>query len=422
MFFDIRAAKLLAPGQHVNVEGCPGLKLEASASRKSWTYRYKSPLTGQMKQAKIGQWPDMPPQQAVAAWDAMRQQRADGIDLKAAKRERLEAARAAALAKVYTVRTLVKEYIDGHVETSRKEEGAQAARRRLERLLDEEPNFADSEPVAVTRAVCYDILDARKATPTATQKLRSELGSAWDRALDAGRLPEGTPNHWSKVMQGKLKSKGKIIGGQHVGRQRRTLHEQEIATLFGWLPVAHQTAQDAATMYLWTGARGVEIFGMRPQHITEERDGWWWTVPKAATKNARFEDAVDLRVPLVGRALAVVKRRLKAVGKDGWMFPASDGGPYLQHDFSTFVYDVTTPERKKYLGAKCPVRGWSPHNLRRTARTLLASLGCPEDVGEAVVGHMPKEIVATYNAYSYDRERREWLTKLSRHLDSLMPR
>ena len=35
---------------------------------------------------------------------------------------------------------------------------------------------------------------------------------------------------------------------------------------------------------------------------------------------------------------------------------------------------------------------------------------------------MPKEIVATYNAYSYDKERREWLTKLSRHLDSLMPR
>ncbi len=158
---------------------------------------------------------------------------------------------------------------------------------------------------------------------------------------------------------------------------------------------------------------------MRPEHVTKEKDGWWWTVPKAQTKNARFADAVDLRVPLVGRALDVVKRRLKEVGKDGWIFPAGEGGPYLQHDFSTFIYDVTTPGRKKYAEAKCPVRGWTPHNLRRTARTLLASLGCPDDIGEAVVGHMPKEIVATYNAYTYDKERREWLTKLSRHLEAL---
>jgi len=40
-------------------------------------------------------------------------------------------------------------------------------------------------------------------------------------------------------------------------------------------------------------------------------------VPKEATTNARFEEAVDLRVPLVGRALKIVQRRLKAVGKSG---------------------------------------------------------------------------------------------------------
>ena len=38
---------------------------------------------------------------------------------------------------------------------------------------------------------------------------------------------------------------------------------------------------------------------------------------------------------------------------------------------------------------------------------------------EAIVGHMPKDIVATYNAHTYDAERLEWLAKLDRHLEWL---
>ena len=46
MFFDVRAAKLLKPGEHLAVEGCEGLRLVASASKQTWAYRYKSPATG----------------------------------------------------------------------------------------------------------------------------------------------------------------------------------------------------------------------------------------------------------------------------------------------------------------------------------------------------------------------------------------
>ena len=36
-------------------------------------------------------------------------------------------------------------------------------------------------------------------------------------------------------MQGKLKSKGKVMGGKHVGQSRRALRNEEIAALLGWL-------------------------------------------------------------------------------------------------------------------------------------------------------------------------------------------
>jgi hypothetical protein len=49
------------------------------------------------------------------------------------------------------VRKLVQEYITGHIEEERKEASATAARRTLERLLDEEAKFAEAAAVSVSR-------------------------------------------------------------------------------------------------------------------------------------------------------------------------------------------------------------------------------------------------------------------------------
>ena len=62
---------------------------------------------------------------------------------------------------------------------------------------------------------------------------------------------------------------------------------------------------------------------------------------------------------------------------------------------------------------------WTPHDLRRTGRTLLASLGCPAEIAEAILGHLPPGIQSVYNLHSYDAERRRWLTRLARRLETL---
>jgi integrase len=64
---------------------------------------------------------------------------------------------------------------------------------------------------------------------------------------------------------------------------------------------------------------------------------------------------------------------------------------------------------------------WTPHDLRRTVRTTLAALGCPDVVGEAVLGHAPAGIVGVYNRHAYDAERRHWLTRLAQHWETLAP-
>jgi integrase len=168
-------------------------------------------------------------------------------------------------------------------------------------------------------------------------------------------------------------------------------------------------------MYLWTGTRGSEIMSIERGEISEEADGLWWTIPKTKTKNARHALATDMRGPLVGRAELLVRRRMEV--HERYLFPARAAGQAMpQKAVQTMVYyhqpySATTPESTR---PRLTVSHWAPHDLRRTVRTMLAALGCPNDVAESVLGHMQPGV---YNRHQYDRERREWITRLSDHLE-----
>jgi len=425
MYFDARTAKLLPPGAHMVIDGCPGLRLVATQSLKTWTYRYKD-NAGRMKQVRIGQWPTMPVHAAATAWQALRDQRESGLDPSAERKAARQAAKVD-LPTVYTVRRLVQDFEDGHLRQSRKIKGFEAAENMFNRIFESNPEFADKPAEAVNRADAFEVLESRKATPTSAQKLRSLLGSAWDYALDSGRLTGDTPNWWRQVQRGRLKSKGKIIGGEHQGQTRRVLHPDEISQLLAWIPNMHATGRDLVLMHLWTATRGAEILSMQRDHITQTGEQWWWTVPKSLTKNANVPQAVDLRVPLFGQALAVVQRRMASIGPSGLMWEDAKGKAYSQNDFSTYIYNLQpySPKvtgRQSISGLVLPVTHWTPHNLRRTASTTLSSLGCIKEYREAILGHVQPGVEGIYNAYSYDAERVEWLKKLSDRMQSLMPK
>jgi integrase len=411
MFFDARAAKLLTPGSHLVIPGCPGLRLVATATTRAWVYRFKD-SAGLMKQTKIGLWPAMPAASAAAKWQALRDARASGEDVQAIQRPK-------PTPKTYAVADLVNDYITGHVRERRGEAGALASERALLRFLAESHVLARKQAASVTRADCFDALDARKATPTAAMHLRALLGAAWDYALDSGRLTEA-PNWWRLVMRGRLKSKGKIVGGVHLGTAKRVLTIAEVRELLAWLPNMHSLGRDVTLLYLMTCCRGGEIVRMRPEHIKREGAVWWWTIPASLTKNAGNPRAVDHRVPLLGRALEVVQRRVGGVGESGWLFWTERGGQYTQNDFSTYLYSLHPDSAKSRArqgeGLALPVLGWTAHDLRRTGRTLLAEMGCPQEVAEAILGHLPSVIVGTYNRSSYDAQRVEWLGRLSQAL------
>ncbi|MGY6275113.1 hypothetical protein [Methylomonas sp. MgM2] len=78
--------------------------------------------------------------------------------------------------------------------------------------------------------------------------------------------------------------------------------------------------------------------------------------------------------------------------------------------------------RPEQARPRLTVAHWAPHDLRRTSRTLLAKLGCPDAVGETIIGHMLPGVVGTYNRHQYDDEKSFWLFNLSEHLELLAKR
>src|SRR6202035_4454516 len=123
--FDARTAKMLQAGEHIVIDGSPGLRLEATKSRRTWTYRFKSPIDGRMRQTKIGEWPAMSAAAATAQWEILRAMRDSGRDPAIEKRgEHQSRTSMVPQGGVYTVSRLCADYLAGHVERHRKTKSA----------------------------------------------------------------------------------------------------------------------------------------------------------------------------------------------------------------------------------------------------------------------------------------------------------
>jgi hypothetical protein len=65
------------------------------------------------------------------------------------------------------------------------------------------------------------------------------------------------------------------------------------------------------------------------------------------------------------------------------------------------------------------VHDWNPHDLRRTAATLIARLGVPRFIIERVLNHRDSSVGGIYDRYSYANERKDAVTKLGVRVNSL---
>lgn len=410
--FDARSAKAMKPGENLAFREHPGLRLVASATRKAWTYRYSHPETGKQKQTGLGLWPALGFGEAVAAWEKARGTRSKGVDVGGEKKAEARAvrARAEAVAKRerHTWAFIVERYLTEMVEQNRKAKGAAESRRMLERAIQPLAGVTAND---TTKAQARDMIVAVATTARRVAAMtRQELRACWAYAADQGWV-DGDRNPFA----------GRNLGGQFKATTReRALSVGEIGALLRWMhePKAYsRTVADALELVLRTGLRSGEVCGIHSRELVE-RDGILWL----DISGGRMKGSKPHSAPLVGRAKAIVLARMPAEG--GYLFArrGEDDRPIEQKVLGVEVYAHSGRSKAAaYAGKRlCPVKDWAPHDLRRTARTLLGELGCPFEIGEAILAHALPGVAKVYNRAAYEPQRVEWLSKLGDQLDALV--
>ena len=61
---------------------------------------------------------------------------------------------------------------------------------------------------------------------------------------------------------------------------------------------------------------------------------------------------------------------------------------------------------RRRLDAACGVTGWTLHDLRRTARSLLSRAGIASDIAEICLGHVLPGVRGVYDRHEYHEEKK----------------
>lgn len=181
-------------------------------------------------------------------------------------------------------------------------------------------------------------------------------------------------------------------------RRKRFLNNDEIRTL--WRATAVEGPFAACVRFLLlTGARRNEAANLRWSEI----NGSAWLLPAARHKNKR----VDLLRPLSAAALAIVNEQPR-IGSSPYVFTTTGAKP------------VAFGGVARNFNKTCGIKDWRIHDLRRTARTLLAHAKIDTDIAEKCLGHLPSGIRDTYDQHKYQHEMAHAFEALAAEIDRII--
>jgi len=195
----------------------------------------------------------------------------------------------------------------------------------------------------------------------------------------------------------------------------RVLSEAEIRQLHALLPTAKMInkAEAAIWICLSTCCRIGELTAARWEHIDFEAGTWFLPETKNSRPHTIFLSAVARSYfeDLQEYAAAVAKEKEQPLSP--WVLPARHHeGSVCPKSLAKQIGDRQRPGMKPMLGRSphvdalvLPGGKWTPHDLRRTGATMMASLGVRPDVIEHCLNHVePNRVKRIYQRYSYEPE------------------
>lgn len=229
--------------------------------------------------------------------------------------------------------------------------------------------------------------------------------------------------------------------------RERNLSAEEVKAFFTGIDHAAISLEikNILKLILITGQRPGEVTSM---HASEINGKWWEFTPKE-TKITK-EIPRKQRIYLTDTALSLIG---DTKGK-GYIFPSAvlkldeAGEPIdtciteraashslrrnlLTHEVkskpATWKKAISTAKNKSKrkpfiipVEKKLDIVKFTPHDLRRTCATLISEIGFSDEVVDAILAHLKKGEIRTYNKNKYDKEKQAAMQAWERKLNSIL--
>jgi len=367
----------------VSDPGCKGLRVVVQPTgARGFLIRYRRPDIGTSAKLTLGPWRQDPPKgekedpvigrpitlagARKLATDALHKLKQD-VDPGAAK---LEAKRATKAAKADTLQAIAEEYL--------KREGPKLRtlgqrRDTFERLIY--PVLGSKPITEIKRSDVVKLLD--KVEDGSGPRMADECLTAVRRLFNWHATR--TDDFRTPIVRGMARAKPASERARD-----RVLSDDEVRRVWH--------AGDAFVRFLLlTSARRNEAARMTWVEI----EGLDWCLPAARNKTKQ-----DLIRPLSAAALAVLAS-----------VPRSDDCPFV---FTSGRRPINNFSRmKREIDAASGVTGWTLHDLRRTARSLMSRAGVNPDHAERCLGHVIGGIRGNYDRHEFYDEKKLVFEKLA---------
>jgi integrase len=183
-------------------------------------------------------------------------------------------------------------------------------------------------------------------------------------------------------------------------KRARILDDDEIRAIW---TTADGTFGDIVKIALLTAQRREKVVTMCWHDITVDGE---WTIP---TSDREKGTGGTLVLPKEAVAIMTVRPRLAS-------------NPYVFVGRGAGHFNGASP-CKRALDRKLPdIPGWTLHDLRRTARSLMSRAGVRPDIAERVMGHAIAGVEGVYDRHKYRDEKADALRRLAALIETIITR
>lgn len=257
------------------------------------------------------------------------------------------------------------------------------------------PQLGSRMVSSVTSTDIVEMLVAAKRSWTISKRILTSASMVFDHACGQMLIP-ANPCTGIRLSA--------VLGPRPQVRQRVMLQEDELRVLLPDIDIIGIENALAFRILLATCVRGIELARAEKEHLFLDRGVWW--IPDESVKTRK-----GFLVPIVPAVTTWFEALINLSGESIYLLPARQERRRRNHHGDTHVGATTlwAAFRRAFDRQDIPIRQFTPHDTRSTAKGHLRNMGVSREISEIALNHTLKGMEAIYDVREEIPERRQAL-------------